>query len=1060
MTTLADRDALTDPASPDLPLTSVETRAGEAVVEPVVTGAPEAGAAAPHAEAKHAVVQHAVAQLVPAPHAPPTPTPAPPTPHPHPHERVDLAGIVVDLMGEADAVSTIVRRASRPAGIDRDDDTPALPPLAVISANLDHIVQFGSTGRWRHQLGDSLHPTSTDVDGTARPLEWLTLLDGAPLVSRANRLTGRAWPRLAGSDLADPLLDAAEAAGVSVGFVGGSYLVQRLLSRRLARTRPGLVVAGMWSPDRSDLSDDAASLRLAADIAESGAQLLVVGLGKPRQELWMSRFGPATGANVLLAFGAVVDFLADAVQRAPRLASDHGLEWAYRLAREPRRLATRYLVDDPPGLVQLRRDSRALPPTDPPEAVQSPPVRSTSAPDVTPAAPRPAGSTTPGPAVPGRGGTFVPADAPAEVAALVVTYDSAEHVESLIDSLRTEAEDLRLRVVVADNSSTDGTLERLAAHPDVVVVPTGGNLGYAAGINVAARAAGDAEALLVLNPDLEVRPGAVAELLAVLRSGHADLVVPRLVDTYGATAMSLYREPTAATVLGDAVLGNRWPRRPAALGGTDLAPESYQFGHEIDWATGAAILVSASAARTIGEWDERFFLYSEETDYFRRARDLGLVARYEPRATMVHAGAGSGTSPRLRALMAVNLVRYARKHHGAGVARRWWAGTLLSEALRAHRPGRRGVLGVVADEARWDTLPGPAAGPASGAVPVTGAAAGPAAGPVDEPAVRPAGAPAEHPRGTVVVPAHDEAAVVGRTLAALAPALATGRVEVVVVCNGCTDGTAARAAAVAGVRVVEIDVASKTAALNAGDRAATHWPRVYLDADIELAPATLRRLLETLADGALVARPAFRYDTGTARWPVTAYYRARRRLPSTSAAIWGAGVFGLSEAGHARIGSFPDVTADDYFVDQAFDDDEKVVVAAPPVPVRTPRDVASLLRVLRRQHRGPAEQRGRAARHPRTAASPGAAPAGAGSGRSSSGRSSTGRSSSSSAGSTARELLASVRGPRTLVDAAVYAALAAVPRLTRRSRSADPGWERDESSRVPRERGGAPHAAQ
>jgi len=97
-------------------------------------------------------------------------------------------------------------------------------------------------------------------------------------------------------------------------------------------------------------------------------------------------------------------------------------------------------------------------------------------------------------------GQFVGPEGLADVAVLIVTYQSARDVATLVTSLRAETASQRLRVVVADNASTDGTLAALRAHPDVIVCPTGGNLGYAAGINVAARAAGQADALLVVNP--------------------------------------------------------------------------------------------------------------------------------------------------------------------------------------------------------------------------------------------------------------------------------------------------------------------------------------------------------------------------------------------------------------------------------------------------------------------------------------------------------------------------------------------------------------------------------
>ncbi|MFC7403018.1 WecB/TagA/CpsF family glycosyltransferase [Citricoccus sp. GCM10030269] len=917
--------------------------------------------------------------------------------------RIDLGGLVIDLMDEQAAVESILSRTAQPAAADRPADPGRAgdPPLAVVSANLDHVVQFGHDGRWRRTLGDSLRPTLTDVRGEAARVDWLTLLDGAPLVAQAQRLTGRPWPRLAGSDLIGPLLDAAEAEGVTVGFLGGSYLVQRLLSRQLVRTRPGLVIAGMWSPDRSELADERASLRLAASIADAGVQLLIVGLGKPRQELWISRYGPSTGATVLLAFGAVVDFLADAIQRAPRLASENGLEWAWRLAREPRRLARRYLLDDPPGLVQIRRHSRLLSPSDTADGAREPVTTATA---LVPQR-RAESHTT------ASMGSFVSPGRRAEVAVVTVTYNSESAIDQFVASLRREASSIRLRLIVADNDSTDRTVERLRAHPDVVVVPTGGNLGYAAGINTANRAAGESEAVLILNPDLEVLPGSVARLLAEIRSGEANVVVPRLVDPDGETQLSLRREPSVTRALGDAVFGSCWPQRPSALAEIDAAPESYQFGHEVDWATGAAVMVASETARRIGDWDEQFFLYSEEVDFFRRARELGAVARYEPSAVMMHAGSGSGSSPQLTALMAVNRLRYVAKYHPEPIPSLYRLAITLHETLRSHRPERRGVLRAVCDEARWDTLPGPTATQYPAKV-LTG-----------------------FPRGAVIIPAHNEAAVISRTLAALDPVLRTGRVEVIVVCNGCTDATAELAAAVPGVQVIESPVPSKTAAMNTGDDRATQWPRVYLDADTEISPTALRKLLEQLRDPVLAARPSFRYDDTGASLPVRAYYRARRRLPSTTRALWGAGVFGLTEAGHARFGRFPEVTADDYFVDQQFSAQEKAIVATPPVLVRTPRNVSSLLQVLRRNHRGPAEQR--EAQEADVAVT----------GRGDSASVST----TGTSRSTAWELVRSVRGPVSIMDALSYGSLAMAPRLHHRSRhlrtAAETVWERDESSR-------------
>ncbi|WP_157372752.1 WecB/TagA/CpsF family glycosyltransferase [Agromyces sp. Root81] len=253
--------------------------------------------------------------------------------------RVRLGGVPVDLLGRSEAIDTISSRFEQSVG----------RPLGVASINLDHVHYFGDAA----PVGHALH------DGDAAPVEWLNLVDGAPLAAAARRITHRDWPRLAGSDLIDPLLDRAELAHSTVGFIGGTATTHEHLARRLALTHPVLRLAGCWAPDRAELVDDAVGRAIADDIAAHEVGLLIVCLGKPRQELWIERYGAATGSRVLLAFGAVVDFLAGRIGRAPRWVADHGMEWAWRLALEPRRLAHRYLVDGPPAYLAVRRSSGA-----------------------------------------------------------------------------------------------------------------------------------------------------------------------------------------------------------------------------------------------------------------------------------------------------------------------------------------------------------------------------------------------------------------------------------------------------------------------------------------------------------------------------------------------------------------------------------------------------------------------------------------------------------------------------------------------------------------------------
>lgn len=267
-----------------------------------------------------------------------------------PERRITLGGVPVDVRGFDEAVDLI---ASRPLAHESI-------PLAVASINLDHIHHFGTGSKWGTRL--SSQPQQAAAHQT---VEWLNLIDGAPIAVRARQIVGEDCPRLAGSDLISPLLDRAEQAGASVGFLGGSLETQAQLRDYLRVARPTLQISGFWSPARNELSDPDACGRISQEISDAKTDILIVGLGKPRQELWIAEYGPATHAQVLLAFGAVVDFLAGRVRRAPRWVSGAGLEWAWRLILEPRRLARRYLVEGPSALLRIMasRVEPSLPPT-------------------------------------------------------------------------------------------------------------------------------------------------------------------------------------------------------------------------------------------------------------------------------------------------------------------------------------------------------------------------------------------------------------------------------------------------------------------------------------------------------------------------------------------------------------------------------------------------------------------------------------------------------------------------------------------------------------------------
>ncbi|MDQ1709657.1 MAG: hypothetical protein QOG49_1042 [Frankiaceae bacterium] len=215
---------------------------------------------------------------------------------------------------------------------------------------------------------------------------------------------------------------------------------------------------------------------------------------------------------------------------------------------------------------------------------------------------------------------------------------------------------------------------------------------------------------------------------------------------------------------------------------------------------------------------------------------------------------------------------------------------------------------------------------------------------------------------SVVLPAHDEGSVIGTTLQTLLADAEPGEIELVVVCNGCADDTAARARSAApSARVIELVEPSKSAALNAGDDAATVFPRFYVDADIAVSAQSLRRMVDLLdaGDRLAVAATVSHRAAASRSWLVRSYYRFWSSLPGGSSGIFGTGVIGLSREARARFGRWPDVIADDYYCDSLFSGDEKARHPDVHVELDVPGKVGALVRRKARVHNGNLQVRAR-----------------------------------------------------------------------------------------------------
>ncbi len=239
---------------------------------------------------------------------------------------------------------------------------------------------------------------------------------------------------------------------------------------------------------------------------------------------------------------------------------------------------------------------------------------------------------------------------PADLAIVIVSYNTCGLLRSCLRSL--DADGAPARVVVVDNASTDGSPEMVAAEfPPVEVLAAGRNLGFAAGNNLALRAlgfgapaAGAARPayVLFLNPDTEIRAGAVARLREFLASTpRAGVVGPALVYPDGRFQHSAFRFPTLWQVWFDFFA---WPGRlvESPLNGR-YARALYAAGQPfpIDHPLGAAFMARAEVIDQVGMMDERFFMYAEEIDWCMRVRRAGWEIYCLPPVVVMHHAGGS-----------------------------------------------------------------------------------------------------------------------------------------------------------------------------------------------------------------------------------------------------------------------------------------------------------------------------------------------------------------------------------------------------------------------------------
>lgn len=244
----------------------------------------------------------------------------------------------------------------------------------------------------------------------------------------------------------------------------------------------------------------------------------------------------------------------------------------------------------------------------------------------------------------------------AVVAAVVVTSDEADLLPGCLDSLDAHAEGLELAVVVSDNDSQDET-EAICRRRGIPFV-AGPNRGYGAAVNRGLRheAAQDARWVLAMNPDVEIADGSLADFVALCdQRRECGVFAPRQVDQHGRLVCSMGREPSPAAYWLAWRTG--WP--------TWIWDEdAYERERRCDWAMGAFLLIRRELFETLGGFDERFFMFSDEIDLCTRARRAGQEVAYLPQLTIMHPMADRALNEHRERLIVWGELLYMRKWYG------------------------------------------------------------------------------------------------------------------------------------------------------------------------------------------------------------------------------------------------------------------------------------------------------------------------------------------------------------------------------------------------------------
>lgn len=200
----------------------------------------------------------------------------------------------------------------------------------VVTPNVDHLVQLEQGGALREA-----YKNADLILADGKPLIWISKWYGTPIKEK-----------ISGSDLFPLLCKMASKRGYKMYFLGAAEGVAAKAAKNLSKKYPGLQVVGTYSPPLGFENNEMEMQKITKLIEEAKPHILIVGLGCPKQELFIANNRERLHVPISLGLGASLDFEAGKVKRAPKWMADHGLEWLFRIIQDPKRMAKRYLIDD------------------------------------------------------------------------------------------------------------------------------------------------------------------------------------------------------------------------------------------------------------------------------------------------------------------------------------------------------------------------------------------------------------------------------------------------------------------------------------------------------------------------------------------------------------------------------------------------------------------------------------------------------------------------------------------------------------------------------------------